>query len=582
MTVLVKSGVIDDLGRQIERIFEQRASDPGATHAALVELTRSNHGSLRIQDHLKIKAGLACTLASQNRLKEALAFADEADELVQEVENPDQQVVFELRRIRVRQAVSDKRASKALRLALKNLKDTESMGIERLHALAHSDVAAVYGTSGDMRKALHHLQQSLQRTPETMRNEYGALMNNLGMVYMSVHREEEAIACFVQAREAFQAVDNDLQVAITLANEGQALEATGELDRAIELQNEALEVFTKGGYGHYQAASKYKIANMQLSSGRAEEAEKLYLESLELSSLPENGHYEHEARAAYGRFLLQSDRPEEAVAQFQRNVEIFRNDGSSFRFVTALEELANAQEASGDGQAALGTLKELLELQDSMAAEPPRSSIASEITELELSLERQVELVSATAGALVDANRKLSEQARELENLAATDHLTSLWNRRYFMTQLEAALQGSRRSDGVGFSLMFLDIDDFKSVNDRFGHETGDLVLQTLAEIMRGAVRATDVVARWGGEEFALLLHGTDLAAAGTVALKLQQAVNSHAWSTLGSGLSVTVSAGLIGSAVHHGASADEIINMADSLLYKAKLSGRNRIELAA
>ena len=97
----------------------------------------------------------------------------------------------------------------------------------------------------------------------------------------------------------------------------------------------------------------------------------------------------------------------------------------------------------------------------------------------------------------------------------------------------------------------------------------------------RESVRSSDVVARWGGEEFALLLRGADGEAAEAIAQKLQRAVKGYRWSTVAPGLSITVSAGLIISSDHPSASADDIMNMVDALLYQAKFSGRDRIERA-
>lgn len=567
---------------EINRLFAQRVSDPAGTLAALEDQLRLHGNRLQPEDLLKIQAGRAFGLAALNRFPEAVARADEAEPLLQQIADPDPEACFEIRRIRGRQALHDKRDVDALRLTLLNIDRAEALGNERLLAIAHSDVAAVYGTAGNMLKTLSHLQQSLQRTPESNTLQYGALLNNLGMVYLNVNREEEAIACFVRAREAFTEAGNDLQIAVTLANEGQALEASGALERASALHRRALALFDAGGYGHYQAASNYKLGRLMARKGKYDEAEQMFRRALEITARPDSGLYEDEAREAYGRFLIDQGRPAEAVAQFERIVQIIRSGGMTTSLTSALRRLAEAQEASGDGAAAMTTLKEIVELHDTRDDEPARSSAQTEIMELELSLERQVELVSATSSALVEANRRLSEQARELETLAATDHLTSLWNRRYFMRQLESALQGSRRSDNEVFSLMFLDIDDFKLVNDRYGHEAGDLVLQNLSEIMREAVRSSDVVARWGGEEFALLLRGADGEAAEAVARKLQEAVAGFSWSGVSAGLSITVSAGLIISSDHPGASADEIMNMVDTLLYRAKLAGRNRIERAA
>lgn len=563
---------------ELKRIFSRRSAEPSRTLDELQRLQDRQWRQLNNDEKYRLLAARAAALTVLNRFSEAVAVADEAEQLVPTMREADGAASFELRRIRGRQALHGKLGAEALRLSLKNIDEAERLGDEQLIGLAHADVAAVYGTGGDMRKALQHLQQSLQRTPETETLQYGKLLNNLGMVYLSVNRTDEAIACFEKARKTFRSANNDLQIAVTLANEGLAFEKLGDYGRAVELQERARAIFENGNYKHYTVASLYKLGTTMAKSGRATEAEGLYRQALELAESSDAGLYEDEAREAYGKFLLEAGRPGEAVSQFQRMVDIAQEGGTNQYLTSALSQLGAAQEAAGLHEDALATMKQLVQIQDRLENEPARSSFEAEVTELELSLERQVELVSATASALVEANRRLAEQARDLQTLAATDHLTSLWNRRHFMEKLEAALHGSRSNDGRGFSLLFLDIDGFKAVNDRFGHEAGDLVLQRLSGILQASVRTTDVVARWGGEEFAVLLPGADLAAAERVVSKVQAAITGQSWPEICPDLKVTISAGLISGDDHRNASADDIIGLVDRLLYAAKAAGRNQV----
>jgi diguanylate cyclase (GGDEF)-like protein len=170
----------------------------------------------------------------------------------------------------------------------------------------------------------------------------------------------------------------------------------------------------------------------------------------------------------------------------------------------------------------------------------------------------------------------LEKIATDLEMLATTDGLTSLINRRHFEALAHAEWARFQRY-GRPLSLVLLDIDHFKSVNDRFGHDAGDLILKAVAETCKLTKRQTDVVARFGGEEFVLLLPETDEAAAEIAAERLRKSIQDHPCILPGENLQVTVSIGVAGAAL--GMAAFEVLfKRADEALYKAKRSGRNRV----
>jgi len=149
------------------------------------------------------------------------------------------------------------------------------------------------------------------------------------------------------------------------------------------------------------------------------------------------------------------------------------------------------------------------------------------------------------------------------KELSYKDSLTGLFNRRYFSELLDIELKRARRYDS-SISLLFIDIDDFKTVNDTYGHKYGDIVLVKFAKILKAEIRETDIVSRWGGEEFVILLHEKDLNASGAVAERLRKTVENQSFKP-----PITIS---IGVAVTDGnTSLEEIVCLADSALYKAK-----------
>lgn len=162
---------------------------------------------------------------------------------------------------------------------------------------------------------------------------------------------------------------------------------------------------------------------------------------------------------------------------------------------------------------------------------------------------------------------------KEKDYQAGTDPLTGLINRRRFNEFLDREI-ARRQRHSEPLSLIMFDIDNFKNVNDDYGHETGDLVLKEMAQLVSGAVRRTDILARWGGEEFMILLPGTTGQAAAGFAEKLRSNIESHEFPQAGW---VTASFG-VASLDKKKTDTKTLINNADQAMYTAKQGGRNRV----
>lgn len=165
-----------------------------------------------------------------------------------------------------------------------------------------------------------------------------------------------------------------------------------------------------------------------------------------------------------------------------------------------------------------------------------------------------------------------------LQKLAQTDPLTELDNRRHMMDTLEAEFDRSSRV-GSPFALLMVDLDHFKRVNDTYGHQLGDKVLQSVAWEIKGTLRQYDSAARFGGEEFALLLPETALKGATLVAERLRHLISSIEFAGPLSGLRISVSIGVATIPHEKIQSIKDLIRLADDALYEAKRNGRNRVE---
>ncbi len=184
--------------------------------------------------------------------------------------------------------------------------------------------------------------------------------------------------------------------------------------------------------------------------------------------------------------------------------------------------------------------------------------------------------LAATNAKLRAEEKKLTELNHRLRELALTDDLTGLFNRRQLMTQLEGEIARVQRYGGE-LSCLMIDIDDFKQINDSNGHHAGDQVLRQLAGLLRQSSRAADFVARYGGDEFTVVLAQTGARGAECAAEKLRRRVLDRRFAAgLESTITLSVSIGLAACTESDRLKADEFLACADRALYKAKHAGGN------
>ena len=188
-------------------------------------------------------------------------------------------------------------------------------------------------------------------------------------------------------------------------------------------------------------------------------------------------------------------------------------------------------------------------------------------------------LVGITFGAVIslviNLHNALREKERELRELASTDSLTGLLNRRTLMELLRIEVSRARRK-GTPLSIAVVDLDDFKHINDTYGHVVGDKALIELTKVMRRNLRATDLIGRFGGEEFIIVMPETDLKTALKVMERIRRAVEETFFEPVGS---ISVSVGV--AELKGDEEIESFIRRADEALYRAKREGKNRVVFA-
>jgi diguanylate cyclase (GGDEF)-like protein len=187
-------------------------------------------------------------------------------------------------------------------------------------------------------------------------------------------------------------------------------------------------------------------------------------------------------------------------------------------------------------------------------------------------------LTSTLLGRVVEAsNRRAFALELELHRDARTDTLTGLHNRRSMEERGLLELKRAERAS-VPVSLILCDLDHFKSINDKHGHEIGDEALRVVARVLRGALRETDMLGRWGGEEFMAVLVDTPMRAAIEIAERMRTAVGTATFPDLPGGATISIGVSTIAKVTTPLTAWDSLLKEADQLLYQAKKEGRNRV----
>jgi diguanylate cyclase (GGDEF)-like protein len=259
------------------------------------------------------------------------------------------------------------------------------------------------------------------------------------------------------------------------------------------------------------------------------------------------------AKAAADAYRAADRRPPSHLAQLQADLAAAAGD-----YHTAHDVLRAAQDESIDRSARFRT----------KGRELQRFGHTSE-------LRRQAEALKRVNEQLASSNRALLRLNHHVVELSARDPLTGLYNRRQLFLEAGVLLRLARRH-GRPLSVAMVDIDRFKAVNDRYFHSTGDTVLREVGTLLTGGVRDSDLVGRYGGDEFVLLLPEVPRAGAAVLCERVRHSIASHGWDRVANGLGVTVTIGIAEAA--EGESAEELLHRADERLYLAKSLGRNRV----
>jgi len=441
----------------------------------------------------------------------------------------------------------------------------------RVHA--HSLIGVAYLLTGDSTRALVHEEEVLKHLDEvTSPSLRACLLCDIGANFNSFGSPEDA-RVFLQRAYAIT-LEHDLGFARILVAEnlGRALLQLGHVEEGEQLLHEGLEAAVRGRLPRWEAYLRCTLGEHQVLRGETQTGFVQLNRALSAAQDVEDTFLIATVRAMLGRALRELNRHEEARAELNLALDAATRAELLGPAKDAHLELSEVLAQQAAFEPALHHHRLYHALAMKVQLEEARRHAQLLMLQQELDRERQnTEAERQLNDQLRRAHAVVQQQADEMARMAREDALTGLANRRHFMERLHVHLR-SRHA----FAVLLVDVDHFKNVNDRFGHPIGDEVLRRLGHALEQQVRDEDLVARFGGEEFAVLLHAASIERAAEVAERLRHAVAHQNWDDLTPGIAVTVSIGVAHAA--EAACHERLISLADHRLYEAKQRGRNRV----
>lgn len=388
-------------------------------------------------------------------------------------------------------------------------------------------------------------------------------LDTLGVIYNHAHRFKPAVGAQKEALQLYRSCGDEYGEALVLNNLADTYLNAGSLDEALSTANECLQFARARDLSQATMAVNGTLGQIHIAMRNYEDAKSHIDRALALSTRLDSKHLGVAHRMSLGVIAKAQRDTQLARKHFEQALTMAREIGERSKQARCFEHLAEIHELEGDFRSALEAYKRFHKTMEMVLSGETSSRIADIQSEYEM---------------------------EHVHQLAFFDSLTQLPNRRLLVDRLNQAIAASNRNCQYN-ALVFIDLDNFKPLNDTHGHGVGDLMLIDVANRLRAHVREADTVARFGGDEFVVLLNGLDLTRA--TSIEKVRVVAEKIRTSLSEPYRLPVQAGNEPSAVvEHKSSAsigvmlfangegcpDEILKRADAAMYRAKRSGRNSI----
>jgi diguanylate cyclase (GGDEF)-like protein len=476
-----------------------------------------------------------------------------------------------------------------------------------------------YAEDGNFPTALSKMQAAATLARQSGNPLYTVMaLNSLAYLYNQMREHAKAFEALDEAYRAAAELDSPGRLAILKTTEYGVAIDSGQVQRGLKALLAALDLSRQINAGPMIATTWVNLSDCYLKQRDYKNALASAQQALEQARRNNNEQTMATARVNIGQVYLAMGRLAEGKKFMDEGMVWYDKSGHKPDLQAVLTEYGDALERAGDFAAAVAVYhrerklsnelfetrrqKAMLELQEKYEADKRQRQIEllrqeNQVKSTEIdnrSLQQRVwwllALVFALSAVIVyflyrkvrQANAQLEEKNLELKQQSARDPLTALYNRRHFqefMRSHQDIAQPSANNEVVS-ALYLLDVDHFKHINDAYGHGAGDAVLREISEALREILRETDMIVRWGGEEFLAFLPAVPRASLDDVARRLLNGIPARSIDYQGTKLSVNVSIGFAPFPLAPGGKAmswERAVNLVDMALYLAKGHGRNR-----
>ncbi|SMB82851.1 tetratricopeptide repeat-containing diguanylate cyclase [Deinococcus hopiensis] len=472
-----------------------------------------------------------------------------------------------------RLAVGQSDAPTTLRCGHQALKLAQAAAVTEHIVHAHSLIGIAHLLVGDHARALVHQEEVLRHLEAVQSPSLKTvLLCDVGASFNDFGTPDDARTFLERALTLVHTHALHFSSILVRENLGRTLLQLGEHAAGTALLQEGLTRAVAGGYTRWEAYIRCTLGEHLVMQGHVDEGYAHLQQAVAASRKGEDPLLTSVTLSTLGRALRHLGQLEKAQVYLRDALRVAQEAALLGPCKLAHQELSGVLAQRQEYRAALQHFQQYHELAMKVQLEESRRHAQLLVLQQDLDREReQSEAQRRVNRELREAHARMQEQAAQLSRLANEDPLTGLANRRQFLSQLAESLTGDQ-----AVAVMLVDVDHFKRINDKYGHPAGDQVLRRLGQILQQHTRVKDVVARIGGEEFAVLLKGTLAAAARTTAERMRAAVAQEAWPILTEGEAVTVSVGVAHS--EDGRDERQLMVLGDRRLYRAKHQGRNQV----